>query len=230
MGPETSYRALLAGLNAAAKAQTRVIQSGSLRRYIFVVLAGMVGLLGYTLSSRVDFELASSWANVRPQEITIIVLIIVSAFGAVQTLSRFASVLLLGVIGYGVALIFILFGAPDLALTQFLVETLTVIILAFVLYHLPRYRDRADSVVQIRDGAVAVAAGALMTILVLAATAMAPAKSATEYCAGNSVSGAHGRNLVNVILVDFRALDTMGEITVLAVAAIGIYGLLRLRS
>ena len=144
-------------------------------------------------------------------------------------MSRLAAVLLLGVIGYSVALVFILFGAPDLALTQFLVETLTVIILTFVLYSLPRFRSRTESTSRMRDGVIAAAAGTLMTILVLAATATEPEKPATEYYASQSVPGAHGRNLVNVILVDFRALDTMGEITVLAVAAVGIYGLLRLR-
>jgi multicomponent Na+:H+ antiporter subunit A len=230
IGPERSYGALLDWLNAAAKAQTRLIQSGYLRLYIFFVLASLAVPLGYTLFSKVNFDAAASWGDVRPQDITIVVLIIISAFGVVQTVSRFAAVLLLGVIGYGVALIFILFGAPDLALTQFLVETLTVIILAFVLYHLPRFRSRTETTSRIRDGVVAALAGGLMAILVLAATAVTPEKQATAFYAERSLPDAHGRNLVNVILVDFRALDTLGEITVLAVAGVGVFALLKLRA
>jgi multicomponent Na+:H+ antiporter subunit A len=142
--------------------------------------------------------------------------------------SRLAAIAALGVVGYGVALIFVLFGAPDLAMTQFLVETLTVILFVLVFYHLPEPRAVSEQVARWRDAALAVAVGAVMTALVLVSTPEHyPPISA--FFVENSVPRGHGRNVVNVILVDFRGLDTLGEITVLSVAAVGVYALLKLR-
>jgi multicomponent Na+:H+ antiporter subunit A len=127
-----------------------------------------------------------------------------------------------------VALVFVLFGAPDLAMTQFLVETLTVILFVLVFYHLPESRIVSGRAARWRDAALALAAGAVMTALVLVGTPENyPPISA--YFVDHSVTGGHGRNVVNVILVDFRGLDTLGEITVLAVAGVGVYALLKLR-
>jgi multicomponent Na+:H+ antiporter subunit A len=142
--------------------------------------------------------------------------------------SRLAAIAALGVVGYSVALIFVLFGAPDLAMTQFLVETLTVILFVLVFYHLPESQIVSDWAARWRDAALALAAGALMTAFVLVGT---PENypPISGYFVEHSVTQGHGRNIVNVILVDFRGLDTLGEITVLAVAAVGVYALLKLR-
>ena len=143
--------------------------------------------------------------------------------------SRLAAVAALGVVGLVVALIFLLFGAPDLAITQFLVETLTVILLVLVLYHLPRFAKLSSAGARLRDAVVALSAGALITTLALGVAGVARDPALADYYAATSAPEAHGRNIVNVILVDFRALDTLGEITVLAVAAVGVHGLLKLR-
>ena len=132
-------------------------------------------------------------------------------------------------VGYGVALIYILYGAPDLAMTQILVETLTVILFVLVFYHLPRFAQFSNLASRARDAAIAIATGGLITALVLAAAATPPESVLAPYFAEHSKPLAHGSNIVNVILVDFRALDTLGEITVLAVAAIGVYALLKAR-
>jgi multicomponent Na+:H+ antiporter subunit A len=128
-----------------------------------------------------------------------------------------------------VALTFLVYGAPDLAMTQFMTETLTVILFVFVFYHLPRFGRLSSRLARWRDLAIAAAFGTMMTALVLAATAIPLDSSLQEFYAQNSRPLGHGRNVVNVILVDFRALDTLGEITVLSVAAIGVFALLRLR-
>jgi multicomponent Na+:H+ antiporter subunit A len=113
-------------------------------------------------------------------------------------------------------------------MTQFLVETLTVILFVLVFYHLPESRTVSAGAARWRDAALASAAGAVMTALVLVGTPENyPPISA--YFVEHSVTGGHGRNVVNVILVDFRGLDTLGEITVLAVAGVGVYALLKLR-
>jgi multicomponent Na+:H+ antiporter subunit A len=126
-------------------------------------------------------------------------------------------------------LLFVFFGAPDLALTQFAIETLTVILFVLVIYRLPRFAVLSSPAVRRRDALVALAVGTLMGALVLVASASPLPSQLSAYFAAQSLPGAHGYNVVNVILVDFRALDTLGEITVLAVAAIGVWSLVGLR-
>jgi multicomponent Na+:H+ antiporter subunit A len=133
------------------------------------------------------------------------------------------------VVGYGVALLFVFFGAPDLAMTQFSIETLTVILLVLILSRLPRFQTFTSKRTRNRDMIVALTAGGLMTLLVLTVTALPFQSRLTPFFAENSLTMAHGRNIVNVILVDFRGLDTMGEITVLSAAAAGVFALLKLR-
>jgi multicomponent Na+:H+ antiporter subunit A len=138
------------------------------------------------------------------------------------------AVLSLGVTGYGVALTFLFFGAPDLAMTQFSVETLTAIIFTLVFYHFRRFRSLSKRIVRVRDLAIAILfGGSLATVLFFVGAATTPV-GLGRYFAENSAVIAHGRNIVNVILVDFRALDTLGEITVLATAALGVRALLEI--
>jgi multicomponent Na+:H+ antiporter subunit A len=94
---------------------------------------------------------------------------------------------------------------------------------------LPRFAVLSPPRARLRDGVIALLAGGMMTIFVMIATSVQFHPSISDYFAANSVPLAHGRNIVNVILVDFRALDTLGEITVLGVAGIGVYALLKLK-
>jgi multicomponent Na+:H+ antiporter subunit A len=114
-------------------------------------------------------------------------------------------------------------------MTQFAIEALTVILFLFVLYRLPRFATYTRKVTRYRDALVAIAAGTVMTLLVLVITSKPLTSRLTPYFAENSYVLAKGRNIVNVILVDFRGIDTLGEITVLAVAAIGVFALMKLR-
>jgi multicomponent Na+:H+ antiporter subunit A len=142
--------------------------------------------------------------------------------------SRLAAVASLGVVGYGVSLIYILYGAPDLAMTQFLIESLTVILFVLAFYHLPQFTQLSSKGSRVRDILIALFVGGLMTALVLSATGVLFYPSISDFFVKNALPLGHGRNIVNVILVDFRAFDTMGEITVLGIAAIGVYVLLKL--
>jgi multicomponent Na+:H+ antiporter subunit A len=136
----------------------------------------------------------------------------------------------MGVVGYGMAMLFSFFGAPDLAMTQLVIETLTVILLALAFYHLPTFRHGSTVRTRSIDLAIAVAVGIAVTLLVLAALDVETPTPVSDYYLEHSYKQAHGRNVVNVILVDFRALDTLGEITVLTIAALGAFALLKLRS
>ncbi|HBR94453.1 MAG TPA: hypothetical protein DEA90_09845 [Opitutae bacterium] len=133
----------------------------------------------------------------------------------------------LGVVGFGVALIFAYYGAPDLAITQLLVETLTVVLFMFVVLRLPPLKTISSRYTRLRDGLMATAFGGLITILLLKAVNIQFDHAISGQLAEMSYPEAKGKNVVNVILVDFRALDTMGEIVVVTVAALGIAALVK---
>ena len=228
-GPKYGYSLALAGLNATAKTQTRLLQSGYLRYYILIALAATMALAGYKLPENLQTIGAIHATEVTFYELGLALLILAAAIFTTLTRSRLSAIAAMGVIGYSVALIFVLFGAPDLAMTQIMVESLTVILFVLVFYHLPRFGNFSSGPTRMRDAAVAVSAGALITAIVIAAAATQLHPKISEYFTENSATLAHGRNIVNVILVDFRGLDTLGEITVLAIAAIGVFALLKLR-
>lgn len=229
LGPEKVYDMFLSGMNALARRQTEILQNGYLRLYLLVVVVATLAAAGGPLLRTAGFTPVLGLRDFRFYELGLAVLIVIAAVAATFSSSRLGAIAALGVVGYGIALLYILFGAPDLAMTQFLIETLMVILFVLVFYYLPRFATFSKASTRIRDGAVAIAVGALMTVLVLIVTHIQLHPSIAEYFIESSVPLAHGRNIVNVILVDFRALDTLGEITVLAVAGIGVFALLKLR-
>ena len=228
-GPGKMYDRAFDGLMRFAALQTRILQSGYLRYYLLMTIGTVVVLAGHALATRAGIPPLPSVADVHFYEWALGALMLMAAVGAVRATSRLAAVASLGVVGFGVALVYILHGAPDLAMTQFLIETLMVLLFVLVLYHLPRFATLSSQVARARDLVVSLAAGGLMTLLVLLAISSTRPTPLTDYFAEHSLPAAHGRNVVNVILVDFRGLDTLGEITVLAVAAVGVYALLKLR-
>jgi multicomponent Na+:H+ antiporter subunit A len=158
----------------------------------------------------------------------VVVIVIAGAIATTLARSTLAAVIALGAVGYGVAMMFLSFGAPDLAMTQFSVETLTVLIYVFVFRHFRELGELSSRLVRARDLVIAVAIGAFIGGLLLSVATTDTAPRLRQYFAEFGPTLGHGRNIVNVILVDFRALDTLGEITVLATAAIGVRALLRI--
>lgn len=228
-GPEALYEGGLRGLNGLARAQTRLLQHGHLRFYLLAVLAAS-GLLGWWALLGPGPSLPpGTGSGTRLHELLLAALILGATLAATLSRSALGAVAALGIAGYGVGVLYLLFGAPDLALTQVAVETLALLLFVRVLYHMPDLTRRSLSAGRLRDAAAALAVGALMSLLALGAVAAEHAPAVSGYFLENSVALGHGRNVVNVILVDFRALDTLGEITVLGIAGIGVYALLRLR-
>ena len=228
-GPERAYQAVMAAIVAVAKAQTRVLQNGVLGWYLLVTIGTTVGLGSYALVTRVG-PVPIGLEPVRPGEAAVALAMVAGAVAVVRAQSLLVAVAALGVVGYGVAVVFLLFGGPDLALTQFAIETLSVLLFVLVLRRLPRLRVLSPRSERVRDGVVAVAGGVFVAALVFAATAAPHPTPLRDYFGAASLALANGRNVVNVILVDFRGFDTLGEITVLAVAALGVVALLRLRA
>ncbi|MHB8862617.1 MAG: putative monovalent cation/H+ antiporter subunit A [Pirellulaceae bacterium] len=228
-GPAQWYQFSLDALNRAAVWQTRVLQNGYLRFYLLTIIGTTLVLVWTSLRNGVGLPLTQQRFDVRIHELVLAGVILAAALVAVRSGSRLTSIAALGVVGYCVAAIFVLFSAPDLAMTQFVIETLTVILLLLVFFHLPDFKRLSTKRAEWRDALLAAAAGGTITVLLLFATTLRTHLPVSHYFVQHSVSDAHGRNIVNVILVDFRALDTLGEITVLAIAGIGVYALLKLR-
>ncbi|MFC0268718.1 putative monovalent cation/H+ antiporter subunit A [Kushneria aurantia] len=228
-GPESGYWRLMDGLVRFSEWQTRVLQNGHMRNYLLMTLTVFVGLTGYALLVRHSLSLNLA-LDMRIHEIVVAAVTAASAVAACLMRSRLAAVAASGVMGFGIALLFLLFSAPDLAITQLLIETLTVILLILVLFRMPRFADLSTAGERIRDAIVALLTGALMSLLVLTMYDVNLFPSISEYMVDNSVDLAHGHNIVNVILVDFRALDTLGEIFVLALAATGVFAMLKLQT
>lgn len=226
--PTVLFKRALDKLLQFAGLQTRFFQSGYQRYYLITVVIFAVGLTLWQLIRAGGLEVAFHFSELKFYEFALVLLMAMATVMAIFTSSRIAAIAALGVIGYGIALIYVMYGAPDLALTQLVVETLTVVLFVLVVYHLPTFKKISPSGQRLRDGFIATLAGSLMTIMVLIAQKIQLQPTISSYFAEKSVAMAHGRNIVNVILVDFRAIDTLGEITVLAAAAIGIYAMLKL--
>ncbi|GGB43462.1 Na(+)/H(+) antiporter subunit A [Oceanisphaera marina] len=229
-GPERGYERMMDGLVWLAKTQTRVLQNGYMANYILTILLTTIGLLTYVFWFEDAFVYSLSFADVRFYEVVIALLMIVAVVYACVTPLRLGSVAALGALGFAMTMVYVFFSAPDLAITQVLVETLTVIMLVLVLFRLPGFQELSGPLVRWRDAIVAGAFGILVTMMLLTVNQLSlPGEGISEYLVANSYVMAHGRNIVNVILVDFRALDTLGEIFVLALAAIGVNAMIRFR-
>jgi len=223
--PTSLYRFLLNGMLTIARIQTQIIQNGHLRYYLITVFGVTSVLVGFQLIKLGGFEGFTDLAPPRFFEVGLAVLMLLAALNVIFTSSLMGAIVSLAIVGYGVSLFYILFSAPDLAMTQFLIETSTLILFVLVASHLPDFKKMSSLASRIRDAILALSVGGVMAALVIKAGLNQFHPAISGFFVENSQQSAHGRNIVNVILVDFRALDTLGEITVLAVAAIGVYAL-----
>jgi len=218
VSPDWWYATLVDGANRASARTQRALWTGRLRTYATWTLVGSValGAFGYaTVGLRVPLVVPDLGA-------TLVVVLAVAAIAALATVgapSHVAGVLTLAVVGFAVTVFFVLAHAPDVALTQVVVETVTVVVFLLVLDRLPSYYGRLTRSRAAGDAVVALAVGALVTVTTLVATSAHPPAIA-DYFVANAVALAGGHNVVNVILVDFRGFDTVGEIAVIATSAV----------
>jgi len=228
------------GLTALSKAVVPRVQTGLVRTYAAWVLTGASALaVGAYVAAGVRLP-----ALALPEATTLAVgvvlaVAVVGAIAVTDAPSHVAGVLTLSILGFMVAVFYVLADAPDLALTQLTVETLVLVIFLLVLDRLPAWYGESDRLTVARDAVVAGAVGLTVAGTVLVSTAGSP-----DTIAGGLITraglppGEHlglftgyggGQNIVNVILVDLRAFDTMGEISVVAMAALSVLTLVRMR-
>ncbi|MDV3125673.1 Na+/H+ antiporter subunit A [Mycobacterium sp. 21AC1] len=219
------YDAVIRGLDVVSIRLTASTQRGSLPATQSVILCTLVLLPIVTLAigarDRPDIALWDS-----PLQVVVGLLMLAAAIGATVMRNRLAAVLLVGVTGYGCGAIFAFHGAPDLALTQFLVETLVLVIFVLVLRSLPAEADATNiNRNRLPRALLALAVGTTVTTLAVYAMAARTGAGIADLLPDAAYYRGHGANTVNVLLVDIRAWDTMGEVMVLLVAATGVASL-----
>ncbi|MCU0495258.1 MAG: DUF4040 domain-containing protein [Chloroflexaceae bacterium] len=225
------YDATMTGLLDGTTAFTRVVQNGKLRHYLawslLTLLAAvgvpflLFGLTGYPTPSFADVELF---------EVILALLIPIAVLATIRAQSRLGAIIAAGVVGAIMSFIFVIFSAPDLALVQLTIEVLATVFMMLVFAILPaQFRQFSSMATRMRDGVIAVLVGLVMAAITFAAASSTQFASLAPFFREQSQPAGQGANVVNVIIVDFRGFDTMGEITVLFGALLGIYGLVRMR-
>lgn len=221
---------LMFGLIKVSSFITRFWHHGRLELYLVVVFVGFVFAMAVPLIGNFQLPEMPDLRLLTFYEWAIFGMTLVGLFAVTVAKTRLIAIVSLGIQGFAVALIFMLFGAPDLGFTQFMVETLSVVILALVMTRL--HLEQRDSRVPweiFRDGVLSLAVGINVTLLMFAVLQHPLDMRLSEFFTQTSVPIAHGHNIVNVILVDYRGLDTLGEISVVLTTGIAILALIRIR-
>lgn len=209
---------------------TNIMHNGFLRSYLLKIILFAELLLAYELLTGgpiyIDYSKLSA---ISVYEAANVLILMAAVILTVTTSSRLTAVVGTGVIGYAICLMFVYYSAPDLAMTQFTIDTLTVVLFVFVLFNLPPFINQANNRVVIRDTVVALGFGIILSIIAIRVLQVPTDIAISKYYGDFAYTLAKGKNVVNVILVDFRGLDTMFEIVVLSIAALGVYSLIKLR-
>ena len=214
-------------LLAAAQQWHQKFESSELQRYLLWMFLIVIVLLIWPLQQMGQFTRHNTMLPVDGLMLAAVLVTIIAAFATVLCQrQRLLALVMISVVGLVVTLIFVRFSAPDLALTQLSVEVVTIVLLMLALFFLPHKISRASNAGRlIRDGGIASVCGVVIGSLSYAMM-LEPQQRISDFFLANAKTGGGGYNVVNVILVDFRGFDTLGEITVLGIAALGIFKLL----
>lgn len=208
-----------------------VYMTGFIRSYLVYMFGFFILIVLSTLvlNEAFAFDL-SDLAPIGFYEIVIVLALVGGTITILAAKSRLTAIIALGAVGYSVALFFVIFRAPDLALTQLVIETISVALFLLAFYHLPKSSKKEERIrFKVGNGLIALGVGVTMTLVALSAHSQKILPSISEYYKETVYSEAGGGNIVNVILVDYRGFDTLFEITVLGIAGIGIITMIKLR-
>ncbi|MEJ6489387.1 Na+/H+ antiporter subunit A [Leucobacter sp. USCH14] len=225
-----AYWVLTHFVDSIAIKLTSLTQRGSLPFYLAVILLVLVGALGGTILATGEWP-EEYVVMTSPVQVPIAIVMIIAALFSLRARTRFQSVVLVGLTGYGMAAIFAMHGAPDLALTQALVETVTLIAFVLVIRRLPqRIGHRAAPPKRWLRAGIGLGVGLVFGMLAVIALGSRIAEPISLHLPELAYSGGHGSNVVNVMLVDIRGWDTMGELSVILAAATGVASLVFLNT
>jgi multicomponent Na+:H+ antiporter subunit A len=229
-GPDRGFDQAIRGLIRLANGVTGIIQNGRLEIYVTVTFVMIALAIWVPMLSFGELPAAPSMPDLAFYEWTVIAIAVIGLAAVVYAADRLTAIVSLGIQGFAVALLFLLLGAPDLSFTQFMVETLSVVILALVMTRLRLYpSDHRPTRQKLVDVTIAGACGLGFAALLLKVTQVTFDPALSEFFNTYSYVIAHGRNIVNVIIVDFRGLDTLGEIAVVMITGLAILALIRIR-
>ncbi|MEC1434960.1 Na+/H+ antiporter subunit A [Bacillus spizizenii] len=208
---------------------TKQYMTGFLRDYLLYIFAGFIILMGGAFVIKGGFSFTTEgMAKIGVYEIILTLVMISATAATVFARSRLTAIISLGVVGYALALFFVIFRAPDLALTQLVIETISVALFLLCFYHLPKLRlKKKTRTFRLTNFIIALGVGIIVTLLGIASSSQRTKDSISSFFLKHSHDLGGGDNVVNVILVDFRGFDTMFEITVLTIAALGIYSMIK---
>jgi multicomponent Na+:H+ antiporter subunit A len=219
---EDVFAWLISKLINFATIKTRTVQHGYHRYYILTIIVFTTILLWIQvfLTRFLNFDIPFT---IKPYYVTGITLVIILA-SIVSTFSRsrIITIISMGVAGYGIALVFLYYSAIDLAITQILIETLTIVMFMAILQRLPRFAVLSSRHTRLRDLLIALSFGAVMTIIALQAANVNLNRPVSGFYSEISLTKGFSENIVNAILINFRALDTLGQVIVLTIAATGV--------
>jgi len=215
------YELIVKGIIRSGSALTSVLQHGRLTGYIFMLFFLMALVFLFNVPALPMPDIADR-QGIRFYEVLLALGLAAAVTTVILSHSRLLAIVSLGVAGFITTLFLMFYNAPDVAKTQLLVETLSVIFLVIIVGRLPKFSDVLPHtpVKRMLNTAIAVTIGTGVFRVLYAMSAGDPDTTLIDYFAANSLIAAHGRNIVNVILVDFRAIDTLGEITVVVMAAL----------
>jgi len=218
-------------LDSYSRKTTKFYMTGSVRTYMSIIL-GVLFIVSFIFMYETDgFTISfSDLSDITVLEIVVVIAIIVAAIGTIFSNHNVAAILILGITGYGVAILFVLYRAPDLALTQLVIETITVTLFLLCFYHFPRLQKRNETKRNIATNLfISVGFGLLMTMIAISALSSTWFDKISDYFIETSLPIGGGKNIVNVILVDMRGIDTLFEIAVLGLAGLAVFSLIKLR-
>ena len=220
-----AYNAVLRGIARLAVWTTTFTQRGSLPLYVGTIFVVFVAAEGTALLANPDWQISlDAWQT--PMQVVVAPIMIVAGIFAVRARKRYTGVVLVSATGLGMIALFATSGAPDLALTQILVETVTLVAFALVLRRIPaRLGEHNASVKPLLRAVLAIAVGVTMAMVAMVATGARIAEPISTRFPDLAYELGHGKNVVNVALVDLRGWDTMGELSVLILAATGVASL-----
>lgn len=231
ISPESIAKATARIFTDIAARYTLFMHNNYLRSYLRKIMLFFVCLIGYYLIKNVHLQInLDNLTAIKIYEVVVFLIMVVAIITVIISPSRLVAIIGTGVVGYCICLIFVFFGAPDLAMTQFTIDTLTTVLFVLVLLRLPSFLNTKDGLARTRDGILAGFVGLIISVIALQVLNEPTDKTVSMFYADNAYLLAKGKNVVNVILVDFRGYDTFVEITVLTIAAIGVFGMLKIRS
>lgn len=210
---------------------SKVVMTGFIRNYLVYMFFFFITVLGFTLYYKDGFTFSTvNTASIGVYEVMLACIVVIGSVAIFFVKSRLTSIILLGSVGYTVSLFFVLFRAPDLALTQLVIETVSTALFLLCFYHLPKQFRKEERIrFKLTNLLISLGVGTIVTLIALSAHSNKLFDTIAQYYVDTTYTEAGGKNMVNVILVDYRGLDTMFEITVLGIAALGIYAMIKLR-